>query len=132
MPRGRRPPAKPPSCTPLDLPSLDLGFVKAALAADLITAALKFYGIRGGCASSRLIHGPLFAIFGRASAEYIKKSKTNAKNDNPDHRGLNTYILQMLFLDLHLSPWLQLQLVRTGLQKSVEFGRRDRRASHII
>ena len=37
-PRGRRPPAEPPSCTPLELPSLDLGFLEAALAVDLITA----------------------------------------------------------------------------------------------
>ena len=33
VPRGRRPPAEPPSCTPLELPSLDLGFLEAALAA---------------------------------------------------------------------------------------------------
>ena len=39
VPRGRRPPAEPPCCTPLELPSLDLSFLlKAALAADLITA----------------------------------------------------------------------------------------------
>ena len=37
-PRGRRPPAEPPSGAPLELPSLDLGFLEAALAADLITA----------------------------------------------------------------------------------------------
>ena len=55
-PRGRRPPAEPPSCTPLGLASLDLGFLEAALAVDLIKAS-NFYGIRGGCASSRLIHG---------------------------------------------------------------------------
>ena len=38
VPRGRRPQAELPSCTPLELPSLDLGFLEAALAADLITA----------------------------------------------------------------------------------------------
>ena len=38
VPRGRRPPAEPPSCTPLELPSLDLGFLEAAPAADLITS----------------------------------------------------------------------------------------------
>ena len=38
VPRGCRPPAKPLSCTPLELPSLDLGFLEAALAADLITS----------------------------------------------------------------------------------------------
>ena len=38
VPWCRRPPAEPPSCTPLELPSLDLGFLEAALAADLITA----------------------------------------------------------------------------------------------
>ena len=37
-PQGRCPPAEPPSCTPLELPSLDLGFLEAALATDLITA----------------------------------------------------------------------------------------------
>ena len=37
-PRGCRSPAEPLSCIPLDLPSLDLGFLEAALAADLITA----------------------------------------------------------------------------------------------
>ena len=38
VPRARRPPAEPPSCTPLELPSLDLGVLEAALAADSITA----------------------------------------------------------------------------------------------
>ena len=38
VPRGRCLPAEPPSCPPLELPSLDLGFLEAALAADLITA----------------------------------------------------------------------------------------------
>ena len=38
VPRGRRPPAEPPSCTPLELLSLDFGFLEAALAADLIMA----------------------------------------------------------------------------------------------
>ena len=38
VPRGRCPPAKPPSWTPLELPSLDFAFGEAALAADLITA----------------------------------------------------------------------------------------------
>ena len=36
--RGRRPPAEPPSFTPLELPSLDLGFLEAALAVDVIMA----------------------------------------------------------------------------------------------
>ena len=38
VPRGRRPPAEPPFCTPLELSSLDLGFLEGVLAADLITA----------------------------------------------------------------------------------------------
>ena len=38
VPRGHRLPAEPPSCTDLELPSLDLGSLEAALAADLITA----------------------------------------------------------------------------------------------
>ena len=38
VPRGGHPPAEVPSCTPLELPSLDLGFLEAAVAAGLITA----------------------------------------------------------------------------------------------
>ena len=38
VPHGRRLSAEPPSCTPLELPSLDLGSLEAALATDLITA----------------------------------------------------------------------------------------------
>ena len=35
---------EPPSGAPLELPSLDLGFLEAALAADLITAARSLPG----------------------------------------------------------------------------------------
>ena len=34
---------------------------------------MKFYGIQGGCASSRLIHGFLFAIFGRWRGQIFTK-----------------------------------------------------------
>ena len=52
-PRGRRPPAEPPSGSPLELQvcPLDLGFLEAALASRL-DHGLKFDGIQEGCASS--------------------------------------------------------------------------------
>ena len=45
-----------PLGTPLELPSLDFDFLEAALAGRP-DQGLKFYLIRGGCASSRLVHG---------------------------------------------------------------------------
>ena len=45
---------------------------KTYISSSRLDHGLKFYGIKGGCASSRLIHGSLFAIFGRASGQILQ------------------------------------------------------------